>query len=621
MTRNFNDTAARLHGVLIFLTAAAGVFYAVVVAYQMTFYFGNATFWFGLTSGVYLFFRHLGAAWNWHLSPDRRKNFLWRKLIYLHVIGGGSVLWLYLSYVFCGLLPTGDSAAAALSGFGLCAIIILADIGFLSGCSVTLLDESRLEVSVSPRRRSSLWAGLGALGGAAGFLWGIQRFEALTMTLGLAVLFLSLIFLILLILRVKNKKRKVPAGMALAALVLFASGLCYHQGILQYFLKDFYHNLSATYGVPASFSTAGKYFRVERYRDGGDRIDIIRVPEDILAQEMPINQAYGLTAGREAAYPYGYMFFFNRRFMMRTDHQAVHNEYFVHVPVVVNGRVPARVLVLDFGAGLIARELLKYPGVQEITQVPLSRGLARLARRHPLLMALNDHALDDPRCRVVMESIDRFLRTDAHRYDAVYMDLPVGDSYRFSRFYSREFFELIKKRLSKDGYFVLQAPGSGIFSYFDEEGRQAWVQENKWPVYRQTLRAAGYQMVVPYVANLEIDFFKASGKDENPLAQSSSKEANDIVGLLTEEKVRDLAVREGFREFAYALQEGFIMARADKGALSRDTRLLPRDLRVLNPPRVALAFQLKYPPGGDRDRRFIHSLKNPKWPGVLWRNW
>ena len=146
------------------------------------------------------------------------------------------------------------------------------------------------------------------------------------------------------------------------------------------------------------------------------------------------------------------------------------------------------VLVLGGGDGLVARELLRQPGVGSIVQVELDPAVVALART--TLRDANAGALDDPRVSVVIDDAMAWLR-DAPAdlvprggFDAVVVDLPDPDTPVLGRLYSVEFYALLTRVLSPDALVAVQAgsPFSTPTAY--------------WRTV-STVRAAGYA-VTPY---------------------------------------------------------------------------------------------------------------------------
>ncbi len=170
----------------------------------------------------------------------------------------------------------------------------------------------------------------------------------------------------------------------------------------------------------------------------------------------------------------------------RVDEHRYH-EPLVHVPMAA-ARTRGRILVLGGGDGLAVREILKYPDVDSVTLVDLDRDVTDLARRHPLLLDANGGSLDDPRVDVVNEDAFVFLRETDASYDVIIADLPDPNNESLAKLYAVEFYELAKRRLSKDGAFVTQATSP----YFSNG--------TFWMIDR-TLRAAGFH-TRPYHAHV-----------------------------------------------------------------------------------------------------------------------
>lgn len=115
------------------------------------------------------------------------------------------------------------------------------------------------------------------------------------------------------------------------------------------------------------------------------------------------------------------------------------------------------VLIIGGGDGLIAREVLRYPDVKRIVLVDIDGELMEMSRTQPLLTALNEGSLEDP--RVTVEAADGFVWLRDHRdpWDRIFMDLPDPRSEGVARLYSVEFFNIVRDRLNPGGVVVAQA--------------------------------------------------------------------------------------------------------------------------------------------------------------------
>ncbi|WP_329065519.1 polyamine aminopropyltransferase [Streptomyces sp. NBC_01429] len=156
----------------------------------------------------------------------------------------------------------------------------------------------------------------------------------------------------------------------------------------------------------------------------------------------------------------------------------------------------ARVLILGGGDGLAAREVLRYGDVRAVTLVELDPGVVRLAGTDPALSALNGHAYDDPRLRVVHADAFSWLRgqgagagpggagggvagAEGGLYDVVISDLPNPGITPSTKLYSEEFYGLTARVLAAGGRLAVHA-GSPT-----AQPRTYWTVD-------ATLRAAGF---------------------------------------------------------------------------------------------------------------------------------
>jgi len=122
-----------------------------------------------------------------------------------------------------------------------------------------------------------------------------------------------------------------------------------------------------------------------------------------------------------------------------------------------------RVLLIGGTASGCVEEVLKYPGVR-VDCVELDPAVVRLARRNLMPPALA--ALDDPRVRVFTRDGRAFLERTSGRYDAVLLNLPDPATAQVNRYYTREFFVEVRKKLEPGG--ILSFVLTGAENYFSE---------------------------------------------------------------------------------------------------------------------------------------------------------
>lgn len=173
--------------------------------------------------------------------------------------------------------------------------------------------------------------------------------------------------------------------------------------------------------------------------------------EIIFTQDSQFQQRLILTRRGERI-----RFYLNGALQFDSFDEYRYHESLVH-PVMGLVRNPGNVLILGGGDGLAAREVLRYPGVQQVTLVDLDPAVTRLFKTNPLLRPLHQDALNNPRVQVVNQDAWKFLETSPQLYDAIFIDLPDPNNTSLSRLYSTAFYTLVKQHLAQTGVMVTQA--------------------------------------------------------------------------------------------------------------------------------------------------------------------
>ncbi|MFN8685574.1 MAG: polyamine aminopropyltransferase [Acidobacteriota bacterium] len=160
-----------------------------------------------------------------------------------------------------------------------------------------------------------------------------------------------------------------------------------------------------------------------------------------------------------------------------------YHEGLVH-PVLAALPTARRVLVLGGGDGLAAREILKYPHIEQVTLVDLDPEMTSLFSTHGYLKQLNAGSLTNPRMRVINADAFVWLEQSRDLFDAVIIDFPDPTNFSLGKLYTTAFYRLLGHHLSQSGFFVVQST-SPLFA------RQSF-----WCIV-ETLKAAQFQ-TFPY---------------------------------------------------------------------------------------------------------------------------
>jgi spermidine synthase len=123
----------------------------------------------------------------------------------------------------------------------------------------------------------------------------------------------------------------------------------------------------------------------------------------------------------------------------------------------------ARVLNIGLGCGITAGTLAASVNVAALEIVEINPAVARVTRE--LFGQYNGHVLDLEKTRLVIEDGAAFLRDTPRTYDAVVIDIEEPTVVHSSILYTREYFELIRRKLSPHGVLALwmisMQPASG----------------------------------------------------------------------------------------------------------------------------------------------------------------
>jgi spermidine synthase len=122
-----------------------------------------------------------------------------------------------------------------------------------------------------------------------------------------------------------------------------------------------------------------------------------------------------------------------------------------------------RVLLIGGGLNGSLEQILQYPRT-EIDYVELDPALIDLAREQ---LGKNITVLNNPRVSVHLEDGRRYVQKTGRKYEVIIANLPEPATAQINRFYTIEFFSLIKERLTADGVFSFILPSSE--NYISEE--------------------------------------------------------------------------------------------------------------------------------------------------------
>ncbi|MFH2006753.1 MAG: polyamine aminopropyltransferase [bacterium] len=461
--------------VVLFL-GGSGLVYEYCLSTVATHLLGNSIEQFSVIIALMLFAMGLaGMAQGWLKKGEHLAAVFVAVEVGLGVIGGASAVLLYLAFAY-------------LEHFRLVLYALAMSIGFAIGMEIPLL--IRVNQRWQPQLRQNVGQVfsldyLGALGGAliwAFLLLPLFALDRISMILGL-----------------------VNLGVALVTLGLFWRHV--------------------THRVALCVLLAGATVGLTAFAIGSPRL-IVNARQHLYTHpiqhhEQSAYQDIVITGGGARLTLY-----LNGRLQLDSEDEFIYHELLVHAAMMAHDGTPKRVLVLGGGDGLAVREVLKWPGVEQITLVDLDPAMTRLARTYEPLVRLNHGSLGHPKLRVLPPSgispgvgtrpitkyaerprlavlrhqevvarvrvrnldADKFLADVPGRWDVVIADFPDPRAPDLAKLYSLEFYQQLRHRLAPGGVLITQS------------GSPYATRGSFWCIH-DTIRAAGYS-VLPLQAHI-----------------------------------------------------------------------------------------------------------------------
>ncbi|NPV54433.1 MAG: polyamine aminopropyltransferase [Firmicutes bacterium] len=148
---------------------------------------------------------------------------------------------------------------------------------------------------------------------------------------------------------------------------------------------------------------------------------------------------------------YGRMLVLDGAVQTTVRDEFVYHEMIAHVPMLAHP-APEKVLVIGGGDGGTVREVLKHPGVREVTLVEIDRRVMEVSRD---LLPETSSGLGDPRVNIRIEDGIKYVKEARRAYDVIIVDSsdPVGPAVGL---FSYDFYSAVADALEEDGIFVAQ---------------------------------------------------------------------------------------------------------------------------------------------------------------------
>ncbi|PIS11504.1 MAG: hypothetical protein COT73_03575 [Bdellovibrio sp. CG10_big_fil_rev_8_21_14_0_10_47_8] len=433
-----------------FCLAFCSFSYEVLIAGELTRLTSMDILSQSLTIGFYILSLGLGAmAFQWLDQKKQSALFLWTELA-LGLLGAGSILLIHVIYFLWPIwngVNSIDMSSSKVS-FILGAQVLTMILGFLSGLEIPFLSKM---LDQRGQTFSFNWVlGFNYFGSLmAAILLPLSLLPALDVWgVSIVVGTINLLILVALIIYLKPRFVGVLSLSVLAALTLIMVLTAKYQIAESFFLRSFYFrvhpNSLSQQDIKNSIQVIEHLHPVQRIRTPYQTIDLVHDSYPVLDQSHHIENSF--------------LVYLDTHFQFSRKHERIYHEIMAHVSIQSRDQVPRRVLLLGGGDGLLVRELLKYDEIESVTLVELDPEMIQLATTQPELVAMNRNSLHDPRVHIVMEDAMTYLMHDRNFFDAVFIDFPFPNNFDLVKLYSREFYQLVRKRTTPDGFMIFDYP-------------------------------------------------------------------------------------------------------------------------------------------------------------------
>lgn len=135
--------------------------------------------------------------------------------------------------------------------------------------------------------------------------------------------------------------------------------------------------------------------------------------------------------------------------------EFIYHETLVH-PAMLTHPNPKRVFIVGGGEGATLRDVLKHRSVEYCMMVDIDQEVVEKCKE--LLPEWHQGAFDDPRTDLRFMDARKYLEETSDTYDVIIIDIsePVEEGPAYLLF-TREFYEIVKERLTPEGVISLQA--------------------------------------------------------------------------------------------------------------------------------------------------------------------
>lgn len=184
---------------------------------------------------------------------------------------------------------------------------------------------------------------------------------------------------------------------------------------------------------------------------------------------------------------------------------------------------PEKVLVICFGGGIAGGALNLHPAVKSLQIVDLEGSVIDAAR---LLWRVNNNLHDSEKLEIFIEDGRNFLLTCQKEYPVILCDSTHPKSADSWVLYTREFYQLMNRRLADPGVFIQWLPYHGIsdkeYRIIFKTFQETFPHSSLWMLYGYNEKGTlwGHTLMVAMKPALEIDVANMAQRLESPAVKA-----------------------------------------------------------------------------------------------------
>jgi len=390
----------------ILIVALCGIAYELIISTVSSYLLGNSVYQFSITIGFFMFAMGVGSYLSKLLSDDHIQNFISVEIA-ISLIGGVCSLLLFMAFPM----------VRALYDVTMYSLILM--IGTLVGMEIPILT-AILSQKHSTRDSIANVMSLdyiGALIGSVAFpLFLLPQLGLVRSSFAVGLINILTALTNIYFFRHYLKRAKLMLIISLSILGLLIGFTIYGTILTSYAEKHLY-------------------------------FDQVIYQKQTAYQKIVVTKSE--TTREQRLYIDGHIQFSSR------DEYRYH-ESLVHPLLSLAGK-KENILILGGGDGLAIREVLKHSEVQRIDLVDIDPDMTRLGKHLYQLAKLNEYSLSNDKVHIYNQDAFTFINQAGILYDRVIIDMPDPHNEAINKLYSREFYTMIIKRMTENGYLVSQS--------------------------------------------------------------------------------------------------------------------------------------------------------------------